>query len=177
MIVSVAFLAIAPAVAVIVAVWDFETRLVVTVNPAEVAPVATVTLPGTPAAALLLLRLTFTLPVGAAPLRVTVPVTLPLPRTEAGESDRLVSTAGFTVIVTLRVTPLKEAAMVTFCDVETPLVPMVKVALAAPAGTITLVGTPTTPGLLLLRAIVAPPDGAFALRATVPTAEAPPVTV
>jgi hypothetical protein len=51
------------------------TGNVVIVNVAEVAPAATVTLAGTVAAAVLLLdRVTTAPPVGAAPLRVTVPV-------------------------------------------------------------------------------------------------------
>ena len=51
-----------------------ETPLVVMVNVAVVAPAATGTLPGTWAAMLLLDRVTTAPPVGAAPVRVTVPL-------------------------------------------------------------------------------------------------------
>jgi hypothetical protein len=50
------------------------TELVFTENVALVAPAATVTLDGTVAEVLLLKRFTVAPPLGAAPLRVTVPV-------------------------------------------------------------------------------------------------------
>ena len=54
---------------------DAVTVLVLTVNVALLAPAATVTLAGTIAAAVLsLIRETAAPPVGAGPLRVTVPV-------------------------------------------------------------------------------------------------------
>jgi len=54
---------------------DAVTALVLTVNVAEVAPAATVTLPDTCAAlVLLLVSATRAPPVGAGPLKVTVPV-------------------------------------------------------------------------------------------------------
>ena len=54
---------------------DVVTALVLTVNVALLAPAATVTLAGTVAAAVLsLIRETAAPPVGAGPLRVTVPV-------------------------------------------------------------------------------------------------------
>jgi hypothetical protein len=56
-------------------VVDAATALVLTVKDALLAPAATVTLEGTPAAvALLLDRLTWAPPAGAGPLIVTVPV-------------------------------------------------------------------------------------------------------
>jgi hypothetical protein len=56
-------------------------------------------------------------------------------------------------------------------DVVTP-----NVALAAPAATVTLAGTDAETWLLV-SVTTAPPDGAVALKVTVPAAEAPPVTL
>jgi hypothetical protein len=64
------------------------TALVFTENVTLVAPAATVTLDGTVAEVLLLKRFTVAPPVGAAPLRVTVPV----------EGDPLVTLLGLSVI-------------------------------------------------------------------------------
>jgi|GEM_PF-1501716 len=73
-------------VAVIVAVAVEETAMVVMVKVAVVAPCATVTLEGTVAAALLLLRVTALPPEGAAVEMVTVPVELVPAITEVGET-------------------------------------------------------------------------------------------
>jgi hypothetical protein len=59
--------------------------------------------------------------------------------------------------------------------VPTALVFTVKVALVAPAGTVTLVGTVATPVLLLERATTAPPLGAGPFNVTVALEEFPPV--
>jgi hypothetical protein len=66
--------------------------------------------------------------------------------------------------------------MVTRVDAATALVLIVKVALAAPAGTVTLEGT-LAAVLLLERTTWAPPAGAGPLSVTVPVEELPPVTV
>lgn len=72
---------VVPYVAEIVEVVVVETAVVVTLKVALVSPAATVTLTGTWAAVVLLLdRVTTAPPVGAGPLRVTVPVD-PLPPT------------------------------------------------------------------------------------------------
>ena len=62
-------------------------------------------------------------------------------------------------------------------DAETALVPIVNVALVAPAATVTLAGVLATMVLLLESATVAPPAGAAPLNVTVPVEEFPPVTL
>jgi hypothetical protein len=74
------------------------TGLVVTVNVALVAFSATFTLAGTCAAPVLLLdKVTIAPPAGAGPFRVTVPVAVLPPRTDAGFTVTELSTAAVTV--------------------------------------------------------------------------------
>ena len=68
-----------------------------------------------------------------------------------------------------------EAEIVAEVDMKTAEVLTVKVALLAPAGTITLEGTLAAP-LLLERNTCAPPAGAGALRVTVPVEDSRPPT-
>src|SRR6266404_3842515 len=79
-----------------VTVVEEATALVLTVNVALVAPAATVTLDGTLAAPLLLESATVAPPVGAAPLRVTVPDEEfpPVTLVELSESDERETDAG-----------------------------------------------------------------------------------
>jgi len=67
--------------------------------------------------------------------------------------------------------------MVTEVDAVTALVATVNVALVAPAATVTLAGVLATVVLLLESVTVAPPDGAAAVKVTVPVDEFPPVTL
>src|SRR5258706_5777677 len=67
--------------------------------------------------------------------------------------------------------------MVTALDAVTTLVLTVKVALVAPAGTVTLEGTVAAAVLLLESATCAPPAGAGPLNVTVPVEEFPPATL
>jgi hypothetical protein len=63
------------------------TAVVVSMKVALELPAGTLTLGGTPAEELLLLNVTNTPPVGAAPLKVTVPMARVPPVTPAGFSD------------------------------------------------------------------------------------------
>jgi hypothetical protein len=67
--------------------------------------------------------------------------------------------------------------MVTAVDAPTALVLTVKLALVAPAATITLDGTLAAVVLLLDSATCAPPEEAGPLKVTVPVEEFPPVTL
>ena len=159
------------------------TALVLTVKVALVAPAATVTLEGTRATVVLLLeRATCAPPAGAGPLRVTVPAEEFPPVTVVGfrESEESVDgggDAGVMVSEADLVAPLKVAEIVTAVDAATALVLTVKVALVAPAATVTVEGTLATVVLLLERATCAPPAGAGPVRVTVPVEEFPPVTL
>jgi hypothetical protein len=83
---------------------------------------------------------------------------------------------GVTVKTAVFVTPSSVAEIVTDVDAETFDVAMVKVALAVPAGMVTLSGTVATALLLLESEISAPPIGAAAVSITVPIALEPPTT-
>ena len=67
--------------------------------------------------------------------------------------------------------------MVAEVDAVTGLVATEKVALADPAGTVTLAGTDATDGLLLVSVTVKPPAGAEPDSVTVPVEGFPPTTV
>lgn len=67
--------------------------------------------------------------------------------------------------------------MVTDVDVATALVLRLKLALVAPAGTVTLEGAAAAAGLLLESATCAPPAGAGPFSVTVPVEGFPPVTL
>ena len=111
-------------------------------NVALVAPAATVTLVGTVTNDVELVRLTDTPPLGAAALRVTVPV-LEFPA-ETVDGDKLNALRGTrTVSVAFSVTDPAVAPIVAVTCDELVWVVRVNVALVAPAATVTLLGTVT----------------------------------
>ncbi|PYN91599.1 MAG: hypothetical protein DMD91_33985, partial [Candidatus Rokuibacteriota bacterium] len=84
---------------------------------------------------------------------------------------------GFTVSVAVRLAPPKAPPIVTGVAAVTAVVLMEKVALSAPAVTVTLAGTLATVALLLDRPTMVPPLGAAAVNVTVPVDPAPPITL
>src|SRR5271166_2260157 len=150
------------------------TGLVVTLKVAVVALAATVTLAGTCAAAVLPLdRVTIAPPAGAEPFKVTVPVDVPPPKTDAGLTLTDASTAAVTVKLAFWATPYAPE-MVSDVVVPTGLVVTLKVAVVAFAATVTVACTCAAAVLLLDRVTTAPPAGAGPLSVTVPVDELPP---
>jgi hypothetical protein len=166
---------------VIVTAVDTLTALVVAVKPAPVAPAATVTLAGTPAAALELESETSSPPVGAALVKLTVPCEVDPPVTLAGarlKELRLAGGgAGVTVTVAVRVTPFQAAVSVTAVEAVTAAVVTGKVVLVAPAAIVTLAGTEATAEFALESVTGAPPDGAALVSVTVAVTVLPPTTL
>jgi len=158
------------------------TAVVVMEKLALTALAATVTLAGTVATVVLLLdSVTMAPPAGAAVVNVTAPVDPVPPTTLVGltvTEERLGAAAtGSTVNTAEREAPPKLPEIVTAVEAATDAVVAVKIALVAPAGTVTLAGTPTRVALLLPRLTVAPAAGAAALSVAVPVEGVPPVTV
>jgi len=163
-------------VAVMLPVWLVETVFVVTVKVALVAPAATVTVAGTVAAVRPEVRLTESPPVGAAPVRVTVPVELVPPVTEVGFKLTVESTGALTVRVAVAETLFAVAVIVAVWFDPTATVVAVNVADVLPAATVTEAGT-VTAELLEVSVTAKPPVGAGPFRVTVPVELVPPDTV
>ena len=83
---------------------------------------------------------------------------------------------GATVSAAVRVTPAKTAEMIAEVEAVTEVVVIVKLALVAPAATVTLAGT-VTAAELSESVTTAPPEGAAALKVTVPVEGLPPTTL
>jgi hypothetical protein len=164
-------------VAVIVTEVAAITALVVRLNAAVPAFAATVMEAGTLATvALLLVSFTTTPPVGAAPVRVTVPV-LDVPAvTDVGLSVTDDSAGGLTVSTAVLLTPLYVAVIVTDVAVVTALLVAVTVAVVAPAATVIEAGTVAAAVLLVVSVTTVTPFGAAPFRVIVPVLFAPPVT-
>lgn len=173
-IVSVAFSATAPFVAVMVTDFWAVTAVVLTRNVAVFWPAATVTVLGTVTEVSLQERETMRPPVGAGPENVTVPVELSPPGKVVGFSVSEASANGVISNVTIADVPLSVAVIVAAVVVLTLIVPAVNVAVVCPAGTVTVAGTDTR--LLHVRETAIPPAGAGPPRVTVPTVVLPPTT-
>src|SRR5262245_49345748 len=136
----------------------------VSVKVTLLAPAATVTLASTVAALVSLLdRATTAPPPGAALVSVTVPCEVLPPVTLVGfnvSEDKLAGGGGGgtgrTVRAAVRVVPLKVAERVTLFVAVTVTVLIGKLALVAPAATVTLAGIEATLRALLDRATTAP---------------------
>lgn len=149
-----------------------------TAKVAVVDPAATVTFAGVDATpVLLVVRLIRAPPVGAATVRVTVPVEAAPPRNDVGYKRKDDSETGLIVRVAVRVVPANDPEIITVVEVATTFVLIVNVAVVAPPATVTLAGTAAAPGLLLVRTMIVPPAGAALLRFIVPVEALPPATV
>jgi hypothetical protein len=159
------------------------TMWVETENVALVEPAGTVTLEGKVATEVLpLLRATSAPPLGAALVRVTVPWEVLPPTTLVGLRVREDSVGPeppepLTVRMAGATTPRYVALKFTAVVLLTDELLTVKLALVAPAATVTLEGTVTTDVLALEREITAPPLGAGLFKTTVPVELFPPVTL
>jgi hypothetical protein len=168
---------VTPLVPEIVTVVVLETVWVVTVKVVDVLPAGTVTLEGTVATEVRLLEsVTTEPPVGAGPERVTVPVEGVLPLTVVGLSVKELSVGEFTASVAVFAAPPYVPVIVADVFDATASVVIVKVAVVAFAGTVTLPGTLAAFVLLLVSVTTAPPDGAGPVSVTVPVEEVPPTT-
>ena len=138
----------------------------------------TVTDAGVVAALMLLLAsVTTAPPAGAAVARVTAPVLVAPPTTAVGFNASAARPAGgLTVRVAILVAPLYVPVIVTAVAVATALLVTAKVAIVAPAATVTDAGVVAALMLLLASVTAAPPAGAVVARVTVPVLFAPPTT-
>src|SRR5215831_84466 len=150
------------------------TAWVVIAKVAVVALAGTVTEAGTVAAFMLLASVTIAPPTGAALPSVTVPV-LPLPPVTAVGKTLTLTSGGFSVSVTILDAPTHVAVMLACVTAVTAFVVTAKLALVAPAGTVTAAGTVAALVLLLVNATTAPPAGAALVSVTVPLQGAPPI--
>ena len=149
---------------------------------ALLAPAGTVTLDGPLAMAELLLESATTAPPEpAGPLKVTVPVDVPPLVTLVGLSvcdDTVSAGPAESTVSVVNAAPVlfQFAVSETLVSAATALVPIVKLTLSVPAGTVTLAGRITTPAGNSVNTTCAPPAGARPLRTTRPVEGFPPTT-
>jgi hypothetical protein len=156
---------------VTVSVVAAVTALVVIVNVADVAPAATVTLAGTvPTVVDDDANVTTAPPVGAARVRVTVPVTNtpPVAAETFVVTVEMAAAGGVTVTIAVPVDPLVDAVIVAFVLATTVPAVTVNVAVRAPAATVMETGTLATAALLDESVTTFPPTGALIESVTVP---------
>jgi hypothetical protein len=154
-----------------------DTSVVVMLKTAVNPPSPTVTVPGTLATdGLELDRETTAPPGGAGPFRITDPVELNPPTTVEGSTETDDSDGGFTVRLADFSTPPYEALTLAAVEEDTGRVVTAKVALVAPDGTVTDVGTSAAEGLPLESETTAPPALAGPSSVTVPVEPFPPTT-
>lgn len=174
--VTVTLFETAPRTAVTVALQLVPIKVpAFTAKVAEVEPTGTVTLPGTLTSVLLEDSPTTAPPLGAAPLKVTVPTAEDPVAMALGETVRLTSVTGRMVRVADKTTPPPLAVIVTGVNVATVEVDIVKVAEMAPDATVTDAGT-VAAVLLDDKLMSVPPGPAGPSSVTVPVEEAPPLT-
>src|SRR5262249_46198563 len=142
------------------------SRVLVALRVIEV-PVVNVAEPVLPTATLIPAGLELT---RSPPRPVAVTVSVAVPAGGGGGAG------GFTVRGAVLVTPPRAPLIVTGVAAVTAVVVTLKVALLAPAATVTLAGTPATVVLLIDRVTTAPPAGAGAVRVAVPVLLAAPPT-
>lgn len=161
--------------AVIVALIVDVVARVATAKVAVLSPAATVTDVGTEALVLDEVRLTVIPPLGAAPLRVTVPALGTPPTTVVGVRVKPVRAAEVTVRVAVVVAVPIVAVIVVGVEAATEVVVIANLAVVAPAAIDVLDGTVTTL-VLADNAMTIPLAGAGPLIDTVPVDPAPPMT-
>lgn len=154
------------------------TGAVVAVNVTLLAPAGTVMEGATAATEESLVdRETAIPPLGAGPLRTTVPLEELPPVRFAGVIESDATVGGTTVRDAVSIVPLEVAVIVMEVEAATAVVATVNVVVVAPACTVTEGGTLATEGSLLDKETTAPPLGAALLKLMMPVEEAPPVTV
>jgi hypothetical protein len=114
-------------------------------------------------------------PVGASPVRVTVPVDWAPLSTVLGERVRLAGVGGVTVRVAVAEYVPAEAVMTTGVDFAIGEVDIEKDALFAPWGTVTVAGGVAIE-LFADNVTIRPPVGAKPFKVTVPVELPPPTT-
>jgi hypothetical protein len=178
--VNVTVLEAPPNVAVIVDEAVALTALVVTVKFALVAPAGTVTLEGTVVAVEFSDSEITAPPLGAAALKVIVPVEAFPPTTLAGltaTDDRDGPVGACCTVTAVERNPASICALIVTVVVCVGNVVMGNVALVAPDGIVTLSGTCALSGSPLLRFTATPAAGAGPPSLTVPVADWPATTV